>query len=720
MHASSLKPDIAPESDRLQKVLIVDDLEQNLISLKKVLKNLSVEVLTASSGNEGLTILLQQQVSLAIIDVQMPGMDGFEMARLMQELEETRHIPIIFVTAISKERAYVYKGYLAGAVDYLFVPIDPDILLCKLSIFLNIERRQNQLEQALLNLRRITNQYQKVLDSVNDGILGLKPSGIITFANPAAGRLLGCKSAELIGQHFMSLMSPPGSGDAQSAWKMSPLRKLFQKEQGVRFLDSHFWRRDGTRFPVEYSCSAMRIEQQDESGHVLVFQDVTERKLAEEKLLKLANYDSLTGCSNRNSFSRALKQSISRARRKNEQLAVLFFDLNKFKDVNDLYGHSFGDKLLMAVAERVRRNIREEDHLARYGGDEFAVLLDDIRGEEHAESTARKIYDAFTEHFVIDAQEIFITPSIGISIFPQDGTDPDKLIKAADIAMYEAKDSDVRKYFRYSHSMELKLTETIRAQQALQNALHNHEFSLRYQLYFDCRSGRATGAEALLRWQNLNFRSVATEAFITILEESGLIVPVGNWVLTEACQTVKDWEDMKILPDDFRMSINLSMRQLKEPGFVAGFNDIIQRVGVRPQRLQLEITESIVMEDPFESMSICSELNDLGVTVAIDDFGTGYSSLAYLARLHMGVLKIDRFFINQSDSDDSARTIVTATINLAHNLHCKVIAEGVETPEQLAWLETERCDSAQGYHLAMPEDRELVKTRLLKESKGPR
>jgi len=451
---------------------------------------------------------------------------------------------------------------------------------------------------------------------------------------------------------------------------------------------------------IEERARAIR----DEQGKLLRFDgvaiDISERKAYEARIEYLAGHDALTSLPNRNLLGDRVTQAMARTRRHGLQLALLFLDLDRFKGVNDSFGHELGDSLLLEVSNRLRQVIREADTVARQGGDEFIILLTDIQRPEDVTAVACKIFDVFRAPFVIRGHELFVTASIGATLYPNDGDDMQSLLRNADIAMYRAKEERGNAFQFYSREMSVRALERAELESALRRALERKEFELFYQPKVEAATGRIIGAEALIRWNHPEMGLVSPTRFIPMAEEIGLIVPIGDWVLHTACAQNKAWQDAGLPP--ISISVNLSARQFRQENLVESVAAALHNMGLEAHHLELELTESIVMNSAELFISKLKALEDLGVQLSIDDFGTGYSSLSYLKRFPLHHLKIDQSFVRDivTDADDAA--ITSTVISLGHSLNLKVIAEGVETEEQVAFLRDHKCDEMQGYFFSRP------------------
>ncbi|HEX7151160.1 MAG TPA: EAL domain-containing protein [Thermoanaerobaculia bacterium] len=420
-------------------------------------------------------------------------------------------------------------------------------------------------------------------------------------------------------------------------------------------------------------------------------------ELAANEIEHLAYHDALTGLPNRPLFVDRLIVALAQAQRGQQKLAVFFLDLDRFKDINDSLGHSTGDALLKSVAERIRSCIREGDTVARFGGDEFTLLIPRVESVENAATIAHKIIETLKLPFFIHARELFVTTSIGVSLFPEDGLDPETLVRNADTAMYRAKEQGRDNYQLYAPAMNARALERLALENMLRKALTHDELVLHYQPVIDARTEQIVGAEALVRWRHPELGLLGPAQFITVAELSGLIIPLGQWVLATACRQIRAWEQHGLT-----MSVNLSARQFGQPDLVDQIRAVIADTGINPAQLQLEITESNAMQNAESTMFTLRELRALGVKIAMDDFGTGYSSLNYLKRFPIDTLKLDQSFVHDVTSDSVDAAIVSAVIAMAHSLEMTVVAEGVETKEQLELLRRKDCDLIQGYYYSKP------------------
>ena len=523
-----------------------------------------------------------------------------------------------------------------------------------------------------------------------DGIGILNERLEFTYVNDSLARLFGYADHNtLIGSSLCDLYEP--QEQVRFITSIIPLVEQRGRWRG----EATGLRRDGVNFPQEISLTSI-----GGGGMVCVVRDITERTYAEEQIKHLAYHDALTNLPNRLLFKDRLTVALSHAQREGARLAVLFLDLDRFKVINDSLGHNIGDQLLQAVAARVQSCVRDSDTVARLGGDEFTVLLPRLHRSDDAAPVAAKIIEAVRYPFHIEGREFFITTSIGISLFPEDGTDAESLIKNADTAMYQAKEVGRDNYQLFNALVNANALQRIALEHGLRKAMTSDEFAVHYQPIFDLRTGRTTGMEALLRWTHPHMGGIPPATFIPLAEATGMMIPIGGWALREACRQTRAWHDAG--HHSLTLAVNLSVTQLQQVDLVERVRTILAETGFPATSLELEITESSAMQSPETSIRTLYELKKLGIRISLDDFGTGHSSLSYLKRFPIDTLKIDQSFVRDITSDPDTAAIVTAIIAMAHSLRLKVIAEGVEYPEQEQFLRHHGCDQMQGYLRTAP------------------
>ncbi len=562
-------------------ILIVDDKLANIFALSEALSNSDLNIFEVTSGNEALALALKHDFALILMDVQMPEMDGFETAELLRGMKETTNIPIIFVTAINKEEKYVFKGYDIGAVDYLFKPVNLDILNTKVRVFVDLYRQ----------------------------------------------------------------------------------KKIIEKQ-------------------------ASSLEE-------------------------LAFYDQLTQLPNRTLFSDRFNQALVKAKRNKDLVSLLSIDIDRFKKVNDTLGHDVGDLLLKEVAQRLTSLLRSSDTIARMGGDEFAVILTDISTIHNISTVAQKAINLISKPFYLNEFTCSVGASIGIALFPSDADNIDQLSKNADIAMYHAKNKGRNNFQFYTTELNFNSMERRSFENDLHKAIENKEFELYYQPIYSNNSKQITSLEALIRWNHPSRGFLVPGDFIPLAEETGYIREIGHWVTRQACKQIKRWKKVGI--GNRRIAINISAQQFGQKDEMKSIARLIKEEAVSTDYIELELTEGCILENEDKAAKIMHELSDAGLHHAIDDFGTGYSSLKFIKQLPFSKIKIDRSFIKNIAVNEDDAAIVNAMIAMAHSLKLKVVAEGVETKEQLNYLDKLGCDEIQGYLFSTPLPSHEIEKLLLEE-----
>jgi len=560
---------------------------------------------------------------------------------------------------------------------------------------LQLQRLRHKLAEQHA-LRYAEEKYRAIFEDAVVGIFQITPEGRPLSINRALAQMHGYDSPEQflaeVSNVLLQLFVDPNRGNE--------LRRMLGEEGVVRGVEMEIYRRDRTRKWVLANLRAVRDAGGNIALHEGTFADITDRKVAEERVQYLAYYDALTGLPNRTLLQDRLTKALASARRQKGKVALLFLDLDEFKTINDSLGHSFGDLFLQAVAERLKGFAREQDTAARVGGDEFLIVLTAVKEVADAAVAAERIMNAMTAACVIQGHSLSISCSIGISIFPEHGTDGEILIKNADAAMYCAKESGRNSFRFFTKDMNAQAVERLNLENSLRLALDKKELFLVYQPQMDMGTGRITGLEALLRWQHPELGLVPPDKFIRIAENSGLIMPIGEWVLRMACSQARKWQDegLPAVP----VAVNVSAVQFRQENFCELIRRVLHETGLAPQYLELELTESLLLSNADVTFLVLQELKAMGLKLAIDDFGTGYSSFSYLKHFPVSKLKIDRSFIRDIAVNPDDAAITTAIISMAKSLNLKVIAEGVEDEAQMSFLRAHHCDEIQGYYFSKP------------------
>lgn len=681
-------------------VLIADDDRMVRFMVCEMLRNDGFSVCEAADGIEAVTVFKDLSPDIVLLDVMMPGQDGFASCAAIRSLPDGEHVPVIMVTGLEDIES-IRKAYEAGATDFITKPINWLILGQRIRYMWRVSLMSRSLRESEENKRAL-------LDAIPDMMFKVDQSGnILDFKAPNDSRF-HFAPREIIGKPMNEIlfMEAPQQATARISRVLeNGSTQIFEHRSCM----GGQWRHYESRFVKSGDNKALAIVR-----------DVTERKEAEEQILQLAFHDSLTGLLNRHRFREHLSHALVQAERFGRLIAVLFLDLDRFKRINDTLGHTIGDLLLQAVADRLRgcvgkidlpasENLGEDRCvLSRLGGDEFVLLLTEIGHIQDAAKGARLILEALKSPFQLLEHEVFISASIGIAIYPVDGRDADTILKNADAAMYSAKDQGRNNFQFYSESMNAAALERLNLENNLRKALDRGEFRLHYQPQLDALTGEILALEALIRWHHPELGLIPPGDFIPVAEETALIVPIGAWVLQTACEQTRQWQRAGF--PSVRMAVNISSHQFRKNDLVKTISEALESSGLAPEFLELELTESAIMHNTELAVSMLGELKRMGIRIALDDFGTGYSSLGYLKRFPIDVVKIDRSFIRgvNSDADDAAITL--AIIAMAHSLNLKVVAEGVETEEQLSFLRKHGCDLVQGYFHSPAVPPETIET----------
>ncbi len=680
-------------------ILIVDDEIQNRKLLEVLLRSEGYLTLSADTGEAALAAVGQHTPDLILLDIMMPGMDGHEVAARLKANPSTSDIPIIMVTA-QIDRGARLAGLKAGAEEFLTKPVDRAELSLRVRNLLRLKtlsdflkNHGSILEQQVQVRTADLQRFRTAMDATADAIMLVNRTSMrFVEANATACKMLGYTREELF------QVGPARLGASTLEQLAAVYDAIIASTRTIEPMETCLRRKDGSEVQVELHRHAHRADA--EWIIVGVARDITERKAAERRLHHLAHYDALTGLPNRMLFYETLKKTLSMASDGGWLVAVLFLDLDHFKNVNDTLGHAIGDELLSQFSNRLVQCVRIRDTIGRLGGDEFALILVVQDGQHGVTLVANKIRDVLRAPFELQGHQVTVSASIGITLYPDDASDPETLIKYADTAMYRAKQAGRDTYRFFTAQMNAEVLARLELETALRSAVENEEFVLHYQPKVQLNTGRIVGLEALLRWQRPEYGLVSPQEFIPVLEETGLIVRVGSWVIATACKQIGLWT--RSLIGTLQISVNVSGRQFIE-GDLDG--DVIKALAgnnIAAGLLELELTESSLMVNTERTIACLRNLKKLGVRVSIDDFGTGYSSLAYLRRFPIDKLKIDIAFIRDITSNPDAAAIALAIIGMAHSLKLDVIAEGVETAAQLAYLRRHRCDQIQGYFFCRP------------------
>ena len=678
--------------DASSVLLVVDDYPENLISMRALLQSADWRVITAASGLEALELLLAHDVDLVLLDVRMPGMDGFEVARLMRGSQRTHMTPIIFLTATAHSPAAVLEGYASGAIDYLFKPFDPHILKPKVQALLEHQRNRRALQRLSHDLELARAFNASVLDNAAEGILVVGEASVIEYANPAISRLLNATMAELQGESFLSFLQKPHV----PAWLGFPMYEAYRKGETWRQHDAILRTGRGQQVPVALSCAPLPAEQK---AMVVTVLDMSEVRHLHQQLEFQAVTDPLTGLLNRRGFHQAVENTLLRSERSEQALVLLYLDLDGFKRVNDTLGHDAGDRVLRWVSEQMQACLRSYDILGRMGGDEFTALLE-LEFPEQAAKIAEKLIERVSVCQQVDGLEVMLGVSIGIATFPDCGSDLNGLLRAADIAMYEAKRAGRQQYRYYDQEMNGRARSRLMLEDSVRTAIQNKDFTLVYQPQVSLKDGRLRGVEALLRWQHPSVGDVPPGLFLPLLEEARLISQLSAWIYQQVAAQRQAWQDS--FDPELVLSVSLSSSQFNMPNLANQLQEVLERHGLQARQLEVEIGEDCLMSNLEESTKQLKLLRRIGVRIALDDFGSGHCSLAHLRDLAFDTLKLDPQLVARLPGSTRDAAMARSIIQLCEHFDVLVIAEGVENLEQTEWLKANGCTYIQGPWAALP------------------
>ena len=683
---------VMDEKDQPPLALVVDDDVTMRLLLRQSLEQHQFKVVDMDNGGQAVTDFSRLKPDIVLLDVEMPDMNGFTVCRELRKMHDGRHTPIVMVTGQDDVES-VNRAYEVGATDFVGKPINWTALGYRVRYILRSA-------QAFDALQISESRSKALLSAIPDMMFRQDGKGCFLDFQPGHNIQPLLPLQEFIG-NLMEEVLP----DEIAGLSMQHIEQVLSSGCGRNFEYQH------VIDEVTHYFEARMVASGDNEVLTIV-RDITDRRLHENQIHQLAFYDSLTGLPNRQLFFEHLAQELRRCERNDDAFAVLFLDLDRFKNINDTLGHGVGDVVLAQVGKRLRRCVRSTDSVgrsvpdealtsvARIGGDEFTLLIGSINGPSHSESVARRIIESLSEPIVVDSRSLYITPSIGVATYPVDGTDAETLLKNADAAMYKAKEEGRNCIQFYSNTLNDRATARFTLETELRKALEQQALQVYYQPQIDLCSGCVVAMEALLRWNHPRRGFIPPADFIPIAEDTGLIGMIGEWVMQTACAQVKTWQIEG--KGQVKIAVNISSRQFYDDSLTRVVAGILAATGLESRYLELELTESMVMKDPKVTIASLAALKEMGVSIAVDDFGTGYSSLAYLKKYPLDVLKIDRSFVRDIATDPDDAAIVRAIIAMAKSLGMSVIGEGIETQQQLEFLKHNGCDVIQGFLLGKP------------------
>lgn len=700
MQARNIDEVLTPDRIKRTRILLVDDQLSLLESLQALLRISGYRTTMVTNGADALKKLQQEDYALVLLDLQMPGLDGHEVLQGICNLNIDAEV--IVVSGESSFHA-VKNALRNGAYDFIRKPYEPEELLTTVNNALERYWQSHQLRRTERSLLESERMHRFIVNSSPDFIYMLDPDGVFTYVNATVEELLGYKRSELIGSHFSKLIHPHNAADIYTYFSehrtgeraTSNIEIRLQVNQASKQVESL----DNYELIVELNAIGMygngETGERSFVGTLGCARDITARKRSEARISHQAYHDLLTSLPNRVLFNDRISQVIAHARRNKQKFALLFLDLDRFKQINDTLGHAMGDLVLQQVANRILGCLRAEDTLCRFGGDEFSLLLPNVKNKADVTAVAEKILKTIRLPFKVKKHEFFLSVSIGIALYPLAGDCKETLLQSADIAMYHVKANGKDGYCFYSDAMDGSDSTYLSVERDLYLALEQEQFEVFFQPKVHPSSHAIIGMEALLRWRHPDKGLIYPGEFISIAEESKLIVPIGEWVIKSTCEELVRWKQQGL--PDLKISINISAVQLEQESFVQDFIETLQRFDLEATNFELEVTELGLLNSQNEIVKKLRQLREFGISIAIDDFGRGYSSLSYLHNFPVNTLKIDRSFVREIEEGQDAACVVDAIAMMAKGLNLHMVAEGVENLLQLDYLLNLGCSEVQGY-----------------------
>lgn len=717
-----------------RKILIVDDVPTNITVLTEILMS-DYKMVCATNGADALKLAVSSVPDLILLDIMMPEMDGYEVCRQLKSDDRTQNIPVIFLTAKREEDDEV-KGLELGAVDYISKPFSSVILKHKVRIHMELKLHRDNLEDIIRERTiEISKSHHKLHQEITEriqvqkalieqrayflqlfqnspqAIMIVEPDGKVVEVNKGFETIFGYAVTEIKGQYCKNLIVPEDMAAEDETFHQNILSGKIINKETFRL------HKNGDLIPVAFLGYPAIVKDRIE-GLFILYKDISERKRFEAQMLHQSFHDSLTGIPNRALLMERIGRSLERAKRRKEyQFAVLMIDLDNFKSINDSIGHLAGDKFLIQFSNQIKQCIRSTDTIARMGGDEFAVLLEEFRHPREIFKIARRIYNIGKSSFFIERNEIKISASIGMVIETKSYDIAENILRDADIAMYRVKETGKSSFRIFKKEMYKMTLESLKMQNDLSHAIFNNELVLYYQPIMSAAKEELIGFEALVRWRHPVRGMVGPNLFIPLAEETDLILPMGRFVIKEACRQLKDWHDNIPGANRLTMNVNISTKQFMDGELTDFIINTLEETGLDPKYLNLEITESLIIKNAKSVISKLSFLKSHGIKVVLDDFGTGYSSLSYIQDFQIDSIKIDRSFINDMDREGGSVEIVKMILALCRNLGLGVVAEGVERDTQLNILKELKCEKIQGFYFSKPVDQikaaDMIKTGFM-------
>jgi diguanylate cyclase (GGDEF)-like protein len=701
------------------RVLVVDDDPLVQLLVHEALARTGMRIEEAGEGRQAIESVRRAPPDLVILDIELPDLDGLETCRAMRELPGGRELPVMILTAHSDSET-IDRAFEVGATDFINKPIDLQLLQHRVRFLMRAHSAFSDLTRTLSDLRSSEKRLANAQRLARVGSWEWVPDTEEMLWSEEVYRIFKIpqRAGSSTYEAFLDVVHPEDRPVLEKAMRQAAC------EARPWVLDHRIALAGGEERVVRQQAEIVPGPSGAPACISGTIQDITDRHRAKEQIRHLVYYDGLTSLPNRKMLSEELERILRRARTNNEGVALLFLDLDRFSRINDTLGYAVGDELLKAVADRLINSVRGTDYVgrpetphsasvSRLGGDEFTVVLPQVTSSETAAQVARRVLETVRAPFAVEGHRLDVTASIGIALFPNDGSDPDTLLRSADAATYHAKELGCDLFQFFSESMNERAMRDMRLESGLRTGIERGELTLHYQPQFDARTGRIVAAEALVRWRSPDYGLIPPNDFIPLAEESGLIVPLGEWVLRTACGQTRVWREAGL--PEIRIAVNVSSHQVQKGGLQETVERALRHARLDASLLEIEITESALIDDAPEVLETLSGLRSMGVRLALDDFGTGYSSLSHLVRFPFDTLKIDRCFVNEIGAEGQGNAIIAAVVAMAQRLQLTVTAEGVETPEQREFLRIEGCDLLQGFLTGRPVEADALEALLRQE-----
>lgn len=673
------------ESDK-KTVMVVDDYDENRASIVQMLDDLDISIIGSNSGKEALEQMKERPPAVVLLDADMPDMDGYQVLNQMFSDQTIRHIPVILLTSNLSDRKQMLHKPLLDVVDYMTKPINKSALLTKVKTYLELDRYRDA-------IKTLHDENEKLLEAMHEGILGLDKEGRIKFANTAAVHMLRANLTQLMDTYVVSIFEEPNH-NAEPNWHDHPIQRVCEEGNILQVEKTEFWRTDGTAMRVKFA--AVPVQDLDGMHIVLAFKQLASERSSEGKINQLSNIDQLTGLPNRTRFEEKVEEAVKRAKRVNGHIAVMFIDLDHFKNINESLGHDIGDEMIKGVSERLSSFLRRSDTVSRVGGDEFAVLLEGIEDPKNAGFAAQKMMDQVHQPFLIDGHEIFTGCSIGIATYPNCGDSAKTLIKNADIAAYRAKSLGRNNYQYFNFDLNKEIVLRMELENDLRNALQKNQMVLDFSPVIALKDNKIAGFEVKLYWQHPRMGRMSESQFRRVAEDCGLIGAISEWMIKTACERVGKLFASQPASTHLVVCLDISPYFIAQDGFASFLHQNLQENQLQGRQIMIEMCEAVVMNRQQSYLDVLTDLHTMDVKLAIADFGMGYAPFQHLRSAPLDVIKLGTQMISEIAENPQDQIIVQHLIAMAKALGKEIWVDGVNSEEQVQLLKSYGADWMQG------------------------